>query len=131
MPMTYRYDTETRIVHATATGIITTKDMIEYVSGIVEDPAIKSGFIEVADFETVKDFVMTYSELTPFPDLWGKYMQKGCKASLIYAPTDLVYGTLRMAKTFIELENELAEDLFVVYRTKEELENRLKELLAT
>jgi hypothetical protein len=56
-------------------------------------------------------------------------MQKGCRASLIYAPTDLGYGTLRMAKTFITLEHELAEDLFVVYRKKEDLENRLKELL--
>ncbi len=129
MPMTYKYDTDTRIIHATATGIITTKDMIEYVSGIVEDPKIESGFIELTDFESVTDFVITYSELTPFPGLWGKYMQKGCRASLLYAPTDLAYGSLRMAKTFIELENALAEDLFVVYRTKEELENKLKELL--
>jgi hypothetical protein len=129
MPITYQYEPDTKIVRTTATGVITTQEMVEYVSSVVEDPEVERGFIEVTDFESITDFVLTYSELTPFPALWGQYMQKGCRASLIYAPTDLGYGTLRMAKTFITLEHELAEDLFVVYRKKEDLENRLKELL--
>ena len=130
MPITYQYESDANIVRAKATESITTKEILDYVSNITEDVTIESGFVEVVDMELVKDLVVTYSELEPFPNIWEKYMEKGCKGSVIYAPTDLSYGTIRMMQTVISMRHEVAEDLFVIVRSREELDNMLKEMLA-
>ena len=130
MPITYQYESDANIVRAKATESITTKEILDYVTNITEDVTIESGFVEVVDMELVKDLVVTYSELGPFPNIWEKYMEKGCKGSVIYAPTDLSYGTIRMMQTVISMRYEVTEDLFVVVRSREELGTMLKEMLA-
>jgi hypothetical protein len=57
-------------------------------------------------------------------------MKKGCKAVAIYAPTDLSFGTFRMLQTTVSMRHEVAEDLFVVVRSNEELKNIIKEIIA-
>ena len=49
---------------------------------------------------------------------------------MIYAPSDLNYGTFRMLQTVISMSHKIAENLFAVVRPKEELENRLIEINA-
>lgn len=51
-------------------------------------------------------------------------MKKGCKAVVIYAPTNLSYGTFRMLQTVVAMSYDLAEDLFMVVRSKDELDNK-------
>jgi hypothetical protein len=128
MPITYKYDIDSNTVHTRASGKVKTADLRDYVTKILEDTRIKKGFIEVADFETVTDLVVAYSEVNQFPFVWGKYMEKGCKAVLIYAPTNLTYGIFRMLQTVINLRHESADDLFMVFRSKEELESKLIEM---
>jgi hypothetical protein len=130
MPITYQYESDAKIIRAKATEIVTTKEILDYVTNIIEDITIEKGFIEVVDFELVRDVVVTYSELDPFPNIWEKYMKKGCKATVIYAPTDLSYGTIRMLQTVVSISHEVAEDLFIVVRSKDELENKLTKMLA-
>ena len=130
MPITYQYEAGSKIIRATATELVTPKEILEYVSSIIEDEKIERDFIEIVDFQLVRDLVVTYSELIPFPNIWEKYMEKGCRAVVIYAPTDLSYGTFRMLQTVVTLENEVAESLFFVVRSEHELENKLKEILA-
>lgn len=62
--------------------------------------------------------------------IWEEYMKKGCKAVVIYAPTDLSFGTFRMLQTTVSMRHEVAEDLFVVVRSNEELKNIIKEIIA-
>jgi hypothetical protein len=130
MPITYQYEPDTKIIRAKATGTITTKEMLDYVTNITEDITIEKGFIEVVDFQTVSDLVVTYSELAPFPDTWERYMEKGCKATVIFAPTDLCYGTFRMLQTVLSLRAESSKDKFAVARSKNELEKKLAQLQA-
>ena len=128
MPITYKYDIETNTVRTRASGKVKTADLRDYATKILEDTRIKKGFIEVADFETVTDLVVAYREINQFPFVWGKYMEKGCKAVLIYAPSNLSYGIFRMLQTVISLRHKNANELFMVLRTKEEIENKLKDL---
>ncbi len=130
MPITYQYEIDSKIVRAKATGLVTTKEILDYVTNIIEDTKIEKGFVEIVDFQLVRDLIVTYSELNPFPEIWKKYTEKGCKAVLIYTPTDLSYGTFRMLQTVVAMEHEVAEDLFIVVRSKDELENKLNEILA-
>ncbi len=106
MPIAYHYEADPKIVRAKATKVVTTKDILDYVSTIIKDDTIERDFIEIVDFQLVRDLVVTYSELNPFPYIWEKYMKKGCKAVVIYAPTDLSYGTFRMLQTVITARHE-------------------------
>jgi hypothetical protein len=130
MPITYQYEADSKIVRAKAPELLTTKALIDFLTSIVKDIEIENGFVEVMDLELVRDLVITYSELSPFPYIWEKYMKKGCEAVVIFAPTAVSYGTFRMVQTAIALEHKIAEELFVIVRSKEELENKLKEILA-
>ena len=130
MPISYKYESDDKIIRAKAKETITTKEILDYVTKIVEDTTIETDFIEIVDFELVVNLVITYRELDPFPSIWAKYMGKGCKASVIYAPTDLSYGTFRMLQTVLSMRNESAEDLFIVVRSKDELEKKLSQIQA-
>jgi hypothetical protein len=126
MTLSYRYDPEQNCIYTRASGTVTTGDILQYIEIILEDKRIKRGFIEIVDFEAVEDLVVTYSEINPFPSIWEKYRQQGCKAVIIYAPNDLSFGTFRMLQTVVLLSHE--EDPFIVVRSKEELEARQREL---
>jgi hypothetical protein len=129
MPIKYKYDPDSKIIHTVASGVIKTKDLTAYMNSVLEDKDIERGFVEIADFESVKDLVVTYSDMSQFPFVWGKYMEKGCKAVLIYAPSNLSYGIFRMLQTVISLRHKSADDLFIVLRTKEEIEKTLHDLI--
>ena len=130
MPITYQYEIDSKIVRAKATELVTTKEILDYVTSIIEDPKIEKGYVEIVDFQTVSDLSVTYSEIDPFPYIWEEYMKKGCKTVVIYAPTDLSFGTFRMLQTTVSMRHKVAEDLFVVVRSKEELKNIIKEIIA-
>jgi hypothetical protein len=130
MAITYHYEADTKIIRAKASGVVNAKDLLDYLNSIIEDGRIEINFVEIVDFELVTDLVITYSDSGHFSHIWEKYMKKGCKAVLIYAPTDQSYGIHRMLETVIGMQHEYAEDHFVVVRSKDELENKLKEILA-
>jgi hypothetical protein len=113
MPITYKYDNEANIIRTTASGKVKTGDLRDYVTKVLEDTRIKKGFIEIADFESVTDLVVAYSEINQFP-----------------APSNLSYGIFRMLQTVISLRHKSANDLFIVIRTKEEIENKLQDLIS-
>ncbi len=128
MPITYRYDKDTNIVQTRANGLVSTRDMLNYVTSVIEDVRIKEGFVEIIDFQNVRDLMVSYSELTPFLDAWQDYVRMGCRAVVIYAPNDLGFGTFRMLKSFLVITDEAAEDLFMVVRSKEGLDQTLSKL---
>ena len=128
--MTYQYEAEPKFIRVKATGIVTTKEMLEYVSSVIEDAKIEKNFIEIVDMQHVSDLIVTYSELKPFQRMWEKYVEKGCRAVVCYAPTDLSYGTVRMIKSIILAKWKTATGLFFVVRSEDELANKIKEILA-
>lgn len=128
MPINYQFDTESKIVSAKATGTVSAGEILNYVNEVLADSRVPRDFAEIVDFEDIKDLTVSYSELEPFPNIWKRYRQKGCKQVLIYAPTDLSFGTFRMLQTFVSLYDDTANTDFIVCRTKKELDFRIKEL---
>jgi len=116
----YEYDSESGTVSTEARGVITVMDMRDYVSEIIGRSDIASGFIEVVDVERVEDFVFRYSDTSVLKSLWPRFVEKGCVCSIIYAPTDLGYGLMRMLQAV--LVDVFAEDSkFHVARTREDV----------
>jgi hypothetical protein len=131
MAFSYLYDSESNIVYARATGKVDTNDLLKYVERILKDKKIKSGFIEVADLASIEDLSVHYNETLQFKKIWRKYIEKGCKATIIHAPTESSYGTVRMLQTVVDMNQDTDNPHFIVVRSKETLDSLLQELLGT
>ena len=129
--ITYEYDSGSNLVRARAEGMIRVADLLHYVRSIVEDDAIKPGFIEIVDFEPVEDLTISYSEMAPLPHIWKRYLAKGVRATILYAPSDAAYGVCHMFQSVIEPEGDLTRGPFTIVRSMEELADRLADLGVT
>jgi hypothetical protein len=128
MAISYNYDAEHNIVQVKAKGILSVENILNYVTTIIKNKDIKKGFVEIVDLESVEDLIFNYTDTIHFPDLWRKYLEKGSLGSIIYAPTVLSYGIMRMLQTVL-LDDEEAEKIpFIVVRTKEEINESLKQI---
>jgi hypothetical protein len=126
--ISYHYDSNRNLVLAEARGVITVQDILTYTKSVIQDDAIQRDFVEVVDFEGVEDLVVTYRELSPFRDIWQKYITKGCKGTLILAPSDFSYGIFRMFQAVIGSDDFEAGGPFFPVRSHEELEARISEI---
>lgn len=129
--ITYKYDPGPNLVRARAEGMIRVADLLEYVRSIVEDKAIEPGFVEIVDFDPVEDMTISYSEMAPLPHIWKRYLAKGVRATILYAPSDAAYGVCHMFQSVIEPEGDLTRGPFTIVRNPEELADRLAELGVT
>ena len=124
----YVYDPQQNLVRARAEGRLLMSELLAYVRSIVEDEAIQRGFVEIVDFEPVDDMTITYSEISPLPQIWKKYLEKGVRAVILYAPGEVAYGVCRMFQAVIVPEADLTRGPFTIVRNAEELGARLAEL---
>ena len=127
MAIDYAYEPDERIVRTQARGIISAKDMYNYVSEIIGRVDITSGFIEIVDIEKVEDFEFKYSDTDALRSLWPNMVKKGCSCSIIYAPTDLGYGLMRMLQTVLLGGDDTPGQGFEVVRTRKEVLACIKE----
>ncbi len=128
MPIDYQYKFDSNTVEMRAVGEITTADIIAYVSEVVADERVQPEFIELIDMDSVKDLIVSYISISPLKDMWTQYLKKGCIATIVYAPSDLSYGTCRMIQAVIGLGIEDTTDLFVIVRSQEEMDAKLASL---
>jgi|GEM_PF-3148727 len=128
MSIDYKYDFDSNTVRMRAVGEITMGEITTYVSGVLADERVLPDFIELVDMEAVKDLTVNYNSVGPLKDLWMKYLSKGCLATIIYAPSNISYGTSRMIQTVVGLEAEGLSDRFFVVRTQEEVDAKLASL---
>ena len=124
----YVYDPKQNLVRARAEGRLLISELLEYVRSVVEDEAIRPGFVEIVDFEPVDDMTISYSEMAPLPQIWKNYQAKGVRAVILYAPGDIAYGVCRMFQAVIVPEGDLTRGPFTIVRNAEELGARLAEL---
>ena len=126
MPVSYQYDPESKIVYCKITGVIETNEFLAYLARVIADEQIESGFIEIVDFESAENLVTSYKEFTPLPVIWEEFKRKGCKATLVYAPTDIGYGIARMAQLVVGASQKQGFDNFIIVRSKKELETKIQ-----
>ena len=128
MAVEYTYDHENGMVKMEARGIISARDMCNYVSEIIGRADVASGFIEVVDLEKVEDFQFMYSDTYALKSLWIQFCEKGCRCSIIYAPTDCGYGLMRMLQAVLSVDEDTENPHFVVVRTREEVLECIKKV---
>ncbi len=96
MPIKFRYDEDDKIIYAEGEGIVTLNDLLDYGENILQLESDLNGATEYVNFENVEDISVTYQTAKRMLSVYGKWVQRGVKGSIIYAPGTINYGMARM-----------------------------------
>jgi hypothetical protein len=100
MPLTYRVDTEKRIVHSHGSGLLSASDLLDYFTATRADPDFQATMDRLMDLRAV-------TQLPSSPDVRSLATFARLKAPVdgarmaIIAPTDLAFGVSMMFKAFV------------------------------
>ena len=121
MPVAYTYDPKTNIVRARPTGVISVSDIEDYFRRITEDPAVASGFLEIAYFDGVEDFAFRFSQAHRILHAYKAMVTvKSCSGTVFVASSPLAIGIARMLSAVGEEAREMR-----VVRSEEELREEI------
>lgn len=120
MPISYTFSLDSCIVYSKAEGVLTLEDLLHYLESVVGDARITEGFVELVDIERVTDFRVSYSDTSPFAPIWKRYLEKGCRGTVVYAPGDQAFGVTRMVRGTLGHQLDGSEIEFVVTRSLDE-----------
>ena len=121
MPIKYDYDRNKNIVYSYSSGLISMSDISEYFNKLVEDPNVRSDFIEIASLDEVTEFRFSYKEALQLPHLFaGVKNKKNHRGTILIGKKDFQFGMARMMS--IISENDLT---IRVVRSKEDAEKEV------
>lgn len=130
MAIAYTFDQSENLVFAEAQGAISIQELINYKEIVLNDYNIKNGFIEIVDLSKVTDLEITYSSAEKLTRNWDKWKQKSHIGSIMYAPTDLTYGILRMMQNLINTEPGSEGTPHLVTKNKGDIPKLIKSIRA-
>jgi len=130
MAITYTYDQTKNLVLVKAKGVISLQDIIKHQEKVSEDLNIKAGFIEIIDMSESTDLQISYISSQTLIGAWGKWKHKSHKGSIMYAPTDIAFGIMRMMKTLIEMEQSSETVPHLVTRNKDDIPELIRKIRA-
>lgn len=130
MAIKYTYDQSENLVLVKAKGVISIRDIIKYMEKVSEDLNIKAGFIEIIDMSESTDLQISYISSQTLTREWGKWKHKSHKGSIMYAPTEVAFGIMRMMKTLIETEPGSETIHHLVTRNKDDIPQLIRKIRA-
>jgi hypothetical protein len=93
----YNYDPQKNIITVYPNEALSVLDISEYAQKILADSNIKTGFIDLVDFQEINDFQFTYKEATNFPAIFTDLInKKDHKGTIILTKSNLQFGIARM-----------------------------------
>ena len=119
MPITYVYDPAENVVLAEAIGTVSVQDLLNYMDAVSNDLNVKKDFIEIVNLSGVTDMDITYENAQELSNSWDDLKNRLHNGSIIYAPTDLTYGTLRMMQGLMKFQPDCEEKLYLVTRSQD------------
>jgi hypothetical protein len=104
MPMTYRIDTDARILFISAPGITTQADRLETMLAWINDPAFTPGLDTFCDFSTAES-TPRLSDLRELVAAIGENASKiGHQRVAILAAKPITFGVARVFESMAEFE---------------------------
>ena len=126
MPVDYTYDPVRKIINTEAHGVVTVKEITDYLESILSDDNIVYGSVEVFSLENATDLAMKYSEAHVFQELWARYKKRIGQQVLVIAPDKLSFGLFRMLSTVVAMSDDTAGNAFKLLSSRDELDEHLK-----
>lgn len=128
MEFSYTYDPENKLVNTVAPDKITLERIDAHIRKLIQDPEIKPGYIEVIDFENVFEFDLKYEQVDVFIEHRKNMVFKGNIGFVLYAPTDLTFGTMKMMKLALEPKDERINDTLKIVRSRDDIESSIQSI---
>ncbi len=102
MPVVYRIDGTQKIIYTSCTGEVKMNEIVDHFRELVHDPACPERLNVLLDLTAAKNFPTT-DQLERISDEIGKSRARvQFDACAIVAPTDLMFGLMRMFEVFTE-----------------------------
>ncbi len=128
MPIKYKYDPKLNVVYSFPYGKVSDLDISDYFNELINNDEINTGFIEVAYFKNIEDFLFSSDKAS---NILEKYMElrkaKNLNTTLLVGESDLHFGFARMFEIFHGMVNP--EGTFFVVRSEEEADDIIKKLM--
>lgn len=119
MSISYTYDSVQNLVLTEVAGVVSVNELLQYTNDVSRDMNVMPGFIEIVDLAEVIDLEISYKTAKKLSKSWDEWRHKSHQGSIIYAPADLTYGTVRMLQSLMNSEGGSEEKLYLVTRNKE------------
>jgi hypothetical protein len=120
MPITYTIDRTRRTVYASASGVLTPKDLFTYQNEVWSMPELR-GYDECVDMQAVTDIeAATDSNMKALAELSARMDDPSAKSKFaIIAREDLHYGLARMYGTYRSMQPKSTRTL-AIFRKRED-----------
>lgn len=120
MPITYTIDRTRRTVYASASGVLTPKDLFTYQNEVWSSPELR-GYDECVDMQAVTDIeAATDSNMKALAELSARMDDPSAKSKFaIIAREDLHYGLARMYGTYRSMQPKSTRTL-AIFRKRED-----------
>ena len=97
MPITYTIDSAQSLVLTMATGVLTSKELLEHKERLVEDPQFRPDMLELSDVRDITGLEVTPEAIRQFVQKDADHAEKlGDHKMAIVVRTDIVFGMARM-----------------------------------
>jgi hypothetical protein len=124
MPISYNYDSDLNAVIVRPTGVIVLDDVRGYVGQLVQDEDLRSGWVEIFDYDKADDLVLSYRDIRDVAYMIGELVEaKEHGGTCLHASADYAYGIARMYQSAAESHGAKAD----VYRDWEEMMTAIRE----
>ena len=106
MSISYTYDADKSHIITKVSGVVTTKETLEYMDRINADPRISKPFYEIVDFADTDNFDFGYFESNQLIEKLAKLREdKGYMGTILIADRDLIQGMSNMFQSIGECHN--------------------------
>jgi hypothetical protein len=128
MAITYTYDQSENLVLVKGVGVISIQELSQFADKVSGDMNIKDGFIEIIDLSECTDLQVSYDNSPKLTKDWDKWKHKSHKGSIMYAPTDHIYGITRMLQTLTVMKSSSKAAPHLVARNKDEIPELIRKI---
>lgn len=124
MTVKYEYNEESKLLLVEASGILTSKEIRDYLGELVNENVIKPDTVEIVDLNSAEDFVLTFSDLEDISKTSKSLLENGHKVTLMCAYNKL---SSQIVKMMLPLFHSIS--LNVVFCSNEKELEKLKNTL--
>jgi hypothetical protein len=107
MPVAYRLDRSADVVFATAHGVITDDEILEYATRMVNDPGIDPGVDQLIDLRGIDAAAVLSDTIRRLAEIFRDYDPVPARAKLaIVASRDVLFGMARMYEVYRDRDSD-------------------------
>ena len=104
MPASYRVNKRNRLIVSTATGVLTTDDMVQHLRRLMKDKDFDPTFSQLVDFDDVTEIAVATDDVRKMAE--KSIFSPGARRALVAEKSDVAFGLSRMFEILRDLKGD-------------------------